>query len=180
MNASLQRPAVFLAAAAFAMSTAGCGTTLSPSVFDPVTGYQAANAFAPLGHHVESLPGGGVRVTATGTAATPAARLEKIALARAAEYGAEQGQGSFTATPANVSIICGKSSYSERGKTVNIKPTDLRVVSVDVTYGKAGVPDARETRGTADMIKAELAGEVVPPEMQSTLMAEVSSQCRRG
>jgi len=158
----------------------GCGATLGDLTTASVTNYQAANLFAPAGYSVSANSDGSTHVTAAGSPGTPSARLEKIALAAAADYGAAQHQKTFTATPAQTTFKCGKTKMSDKGNQVAIKPIDLRIVSIDVTYGRDGIaPAARNSRETADALKAELASESVPPDAQAAATQEVSQQCGR-
>ena len=158
----------------------GCGATLGDLTTASVTNYQAANLFAPAGYSISANSDGSTHVTAAGSPGTPSARLEKIALAAAADYGAAQHQKTFTATPAQTTFKCGKTKISDKGNQVAIKPTDLRIVSIDVTYGRDGIaPAARNTHDTADALKAEIASETVPPDVQAAATQEVSQQCGR-
>ena len=57
---------------------------------------------------------------------------------------------------------------------------DYRVVAIDVTYGNdAPDPQVRSSRETADALKAQLASETVPADVQSAAAQEVAQQCRR-
>jgi hypothetical protein len=123
---------------------------------------------------------GSLHITAAGPPGTPADRLERIALARAAEYGDEQHLKSFKATPPQTSITCGKTKVYIKGEATNIKPMDYRVVAVDVTYGTDALdPQARKSRETAETLKAQLASEAVPPDVQTAAAQEVAQQCGR-
>lgn len=174
------RVATLIAGNGVLLHLGGCGATLGDLTTASVTNYQAANLFAPAGYSFSANSDGSTHVTAAGSPGTPSARLEKIALAAAADYGAAQHQKTFTATPAQTTFKCGKTKMSDKGNQVAIKPTDLRVVSIDVTYGRDGIaPAARNSRETADALKAELASETVPPDVQAAATQEVSQQCGR-
>ncbi|WP_045836482.1 hypothetical protein [Hyphomicrobium sp. 99] len=158
----------------------GCGATLGDLTTASVTSYQAANLFAPAGYSISANSDGSVHVTAAGSPGTPSDRLEKIALAAAADYGLQQHQKTFTSTPPQTTFKCGKTKIAEKGQQVTIKPTDLRVVAIDVTYGRDGIaPAARNTRETADALKAQISSETVPPDVQAAATQEVSQQCGR-
>jgi hypothetical protein len=60
-----------------------------------VTGYTAANALFTNGYSDRELGQDHYAVRASGSAVTPAERLEKIALARAAQIGVETGRAFF-------------------------------------------------------------------------------------
>lgn len=159
----------------------GCGTDLGQVAgLSPVSGYQASNAFSPVGHSIAATGTDSIRVTAVATSSTPPERVEKIALARAAEYGAELHKKSFTASPAQHSVRCGKTSYLEKGTKVPMRPADYRVVDIDVVYADTPpAPAARSPRDAVDALKAELASEAVPFETQQALAAEITRQCGR-
>jgi hypothetical protein len=162
------------------LSLAGCGASLGDFTTASVTNYQAANLFAPAGYNISANTDGSMHITAAGSPSTPTDRLTKIAMAAAAEYGDQQHQKTFTATPPETAFKCGKTKTTDKGKVIDIKPMDLRVVSIDVTYGRDGIaPAARNTRETAEQMKAALASETVPPDVQAAATQEVAQQCGR-
>lgn len=154
------------------------GTSLSLAPSAPtVTPYIAASVFAPAGHAVSGLGDGRVRVTATGSAATSVERVEKIAMARAAEYGAEQNHKFFKATAPQVSTRCGKTHAMSKGEKRKIQPRGYVVAIVDVSYARdATDAEFRPTRATADQLKAELAAD---PALTApaAINPEIASQC---
>jgi len=163
-----------------ALSLSGCGASLGDFTTASVTNYQAANLFAPAGYNISQNADGSIHITASGSPSTPTDRLSKIAMAAAAEYGDGQHQKTFTATPPQTTFKCGKTKAVDKGKVFDIKPMDLRVVSIDVTYGRDGIaPAARNSRETAEQLKAELASETVPPDVQAAATQEVAQQCGR-
>jgi hypothetical protein len=164
------------------LALAGCGADLSSAAHQEtsVTGYQQSSLFEPPGHNVAVLADGRYRVTATGSAGTPGGRLEKIAIARAAEFGAEMHKKWFQTSQPQHTIRCAKGDYSEKGVRVTKPKVGYAVVDVDVTYAdSAADPSFKQVRGTAETLKAELQSEVVPPEAQSQAAAEVLAQCGR-
>jgi hypothetical protein len=172
-------PAV-AAVSALAVSLAGCGASLGDFSTASVTDFQQANLFAPAGYSISNNADGSIRVTAAGSPSTPSDRLVKIAMAAAADYGNVQHQRTFTATQPQTTFKCGKTKTSDKGKVINIKPVDLRVVSIDVTYGRDGIaPAARNSRETAEQLKSELTTETVPPDVQAAATQEVVQQCGR-
>lgn len=163
---------------AAAAALAACSGDLSGLQAKPVTGYIAANALAPTGHSVSTLPDGRYRVTATGSPYTPANRLEKIAMARAAEYGMEQKMKFFQASAPQAAVRCGKTEYIERGTKKKLPATGYRVVEIDVAYANnQSDPSFQPAKQTADTLKAELVSEVVPEETKDAIAAEVKAQC---
>jgi hypothetical protein len=162
------------------LSLAGCGASLGDLTTASVTNYQQANLFAPAGYNISANGDGSIHVTAAGSPGTPTDRLTKIAMAAAADYGNEQHQKTFTATPPQTSFKCGKTKAVDKGKEFAIKPIDLRVVSIDVTYGRDGIaPAARNSRETAEQLKSELTSDKVPPDVQAAATQEVAQQCGR-
>jgi hypothetical protein len=178
-----QRPAVFVTAILAASSIAACsgdgaGLTGASLTSASITNYEPSSLFSPAGHSVAALPDGRFRITAAGSATTPTARVEKIAMARAAEYGVESGHKFFRTEAPQFSIICGKRERVDRGQMTKIPPRGYGVVVLDVTYAKDPVdPSFRPTKATAEALKAEIAGEVPAPEAQSEIKSRVDAQC---
>jgi hypothetical protein len=154
---------------------------LTPGGLPAVTGYTEGNAVMPQGYQVSGGGDNALRVTVTGSATTPNERLLKIALARAAQYGAEQNSKSFRAAEPAYSVRCGKTSVSERGVTRALSPTDYRVVTLDVTFGKSSSADPadRPTKQTAAALLAEIQAEQIPQETQAALAAQLAQACGR-
>lgn len=171
----------FASALAIAVWLSACAANLSELGSTPaVAGYQPASLFSPAGYSISNNADGSLHVTAAGPPGTPADRLEKIALARAAEYGNEQHIKTFKATPAQVSITCGKTKVSIKGQQTDIKPTDYRIVAIDVAYGTDALdPQVRKSRETADVLRAQLASETVTPNVQLASAQEVAQRCGR-
>lgn len=171
--------AVLIATAAVVL-LCGCSANLADMSTSSVAGYQPASLFSPNGYSVSANADGSLHVTAAGPPGTPVARLEKIALARAAEYGDEQRAKTFKATAPQTGITCGKTKVGNKGGQVAIKPLDYRVVAVDVTYEpKEQGADIRQTRQTATALKTELQSETVRPEEQAAAAQEVAQYCGR-
>lgn len=121
-----------------------------------------------------------VRITATGSPETPAARLEQIALARAGEYGAELRKKTFVAAPSSVTVKCGASTIDRRSNIPTLI-TNYRVLTMDVTYpNPATDPTARPTGPMAETMKAALASETIDAATQAAAAAEVKAACKRG
>lgn len=163
-----------------AILLAGCGASIGDLSTGSIAGYTEANMFSPQGYKIAALPEGGFRVTATGSAGTPPERLEKIAIARAADYGVEQHLKSFKATTPQRGFNCGKSETISKGEKVKLAVADYRVVQVDVTYSNdANDPSARSSKETAEQLKAQIATESVPPDVQQALIQDTARQCGR-
>jgi hypothetical protein len=159
---------------------AACGANMSDLSTSSIASYQPASFFSPNGYAVSANADGSLHVTASGPPGTPASRLEKIAMARAAEYGEEQHAKTFRATAPQTSITCGKTKIANKDGQINVKPLDYRTVAIDVSYGTdAQDPTSRPIHGTAEALKAELASETVPPDAQMAAVQEVSQHCGR-
>ena len=160
---------------------AGCaGNTAQDFEIVGVSKYEAASAFSPQGHSVAGLPNGVYRITAVGSTTTPPERVEKIALARAAEYGVELKKKAFAQQRVAQSVRCGETSILQKGEKVPVRPADYRVVALDVTYGdQVNEPALRATKATAETLKAELAAESVPADQQKALASEIAQACNR-
>lgn len=170
--------AVVLACAATLVLT-GCGSDLGGALqSNAVTPYVASSAFSPTGHHVADLGNGRYRVTATGSASTPKARVEKMAMARAAEFGVEQQSKYFQTSVPNVSIRCGKREYIEKGEKKYLPVRGYTVAEVDVVYANTPAdPSYRPVKDTSSALLAELQAETVAEEARQAATAEVSAQC---
>jgi hypothetical protein len=170
----------FLIANAAAALLCGCSANLGDLSTSSVAAYQPASLFSPNGYSVSANADGSLHVTAAGPPGTPATRLEKIALARAAEYGTERHAKTFKATPAQTSITCGRTKITNKGERINVRPLDYRIVAIDVTYEPDGQgTEVRQTRETATALKAELQSETVPPDVQAAASQEVAQYCGR-
>lgn len=178
-QARRHRPDGVTAAAFLALAVAACGSDLGGGLQpNSVTAYEAASAFSPTGHHVADLGGGRFRVTATGSAATPKSRVEKIAMARAAEFGIENGGKYFQAAAPQFSIRCGKRDYVEKGEKKVLPARGYTVVQLDVAYSNAPPdPSYRAAKDVSDALKAELQAEAVAEEAKQAALAEVTAQC---
>lgn len=159
--------------------TSACGTDLGGALqVNSVTGYEAANALSPTGHHVADLGQGRYRITATGSPATPKARVEKIALARAAEFGLEQKQKFFQAAPAQHAIRCGKRDYLEKGVKKQLPARGYSVVEIDVVYAStAADPSFRPVKEATETLLTELQAEVVDEAAKVEPAREIAAQC---
>ena len=172
--------AVLIQCLTAALVVAGCAgdPSAGPQFSGGVTGYVASNAFSPSGYSMAALPDGRFRITATGNASTPASRVEKIALARAAGYGQEQHKKFFGATPPQTTVRCGKRDAAIKGEKVKLPATGYTVSEIDVTYSDAANdPSFKAVRETAETLKAELLAEQVPADLQGQTFADIKARC---
>jgi hypothetical protein len=173
--------AVAAALVAVTVCLSACGANMGDLSASSIASYQPASIFSPNdGYSVSANADGSLHVTAAGPPATPADRLEKIALAQAAEYGNVRHAKTFKATPPQTSIRCGKTKMSTKEGQVNVRPLDYRIVAIDVTYDPTSQdPAVQQTHGTAEALKAEIASQSVPPDVQAAAAQEVAQHCGR-
>ena len=165
------------------LALAGCsgGLTLPTAgngsfpVTAGVTGYGAANGFFTLGYSDTELSPGVYRVRAKGSAATPSARLEKIAAARAAEIGVEQNLKFFKPGPFSQTFICKEAQEFVHGK----KGAERNpLVETEVTYSKVQT-DATylPSADTFSRLSAELASDVPDGDAMAQAVNAVAAGC---
>jgi len=142
----------------------------------PVATYTASNMISPGGHSERVIGDYHYAVRATGTTNTPRARVEKIAMARAAEIGVEQKQKFFKVQSVNHSVSCRDKRVTGRGDKI---PSERRpLVDIDVVYAQQPLdPSYRSSSDTFKALSTELEAEVVPADAQQQAEAEVAQQC---
>lgn len=171
-NAS--RPRARLAVLA-SLAAAGC----SGVGLGGLAPYGPANVVMPAGYSHAIVGERHYQVRATGTSSTPRERIEKIALARAAELGVEQKFAFFKVAGVQHEVAC-------KEKKLNTKIGDMPAaarptVLVDVFYSKT--PDDPEYRSTADsftQLRAELDAESLTPEAAAANAAQSRAACGSG
>ena len=141
------------------------------------TGYTAANALFTLGFSEKELAPNQFTVRAKGTAVTPPARLEKIALARAAEIGVEQKMKFFKAAPAVHTIECkdAKVLPHKSGKT---ESTRSPVATLEAVYAKnQDDPAFLPSADTFARLSREISEEAVSAEVMAQVSSAVTAAC---
>ncbi|MEQ1695427.1 MAG: hypothetical protein ABL901_06255 [Hyphomicrobiaceae bacterium] len=142
-----------------------------------VTSYGAANAIFTTGYSDNELAPDHFEVRVKGTLVTPAVRLEKIALARAAEIGVEQKFAFFKAGPFTHAVLCNeaKDATHKGGKVAADRGP---VVAIDVLYAKhAADASYLPTAETFERLRSDLAGEVVAPDAKSASAVAARAKC---
>lgn len=173
--------AATVAAGIAAISLGGCGSTadlLGSAGGGGVTGYTASNALIPVGYNSKEVDATHYMVSATGTAATPPSRLEKIATMRAAEIGKDLKLGFFKVEKTEPSVTCGKKvdGYKSQGGA----QTDYAQVVLSVVYAPAPADATYQPTGpTFDRLGSELQTDVVPPEARASASQAVAAACGR-
>src|SRR5262245_1448025 len=97
---------------------------------DSVATYMPANAILPVGYFQKPTGDQQFQVGASGTEATPAARIEKIATARAAEIGVDQKLPYFKIASVTHGMSCTKKKST--GKYGDMPATYHPTVVLDV------------------------------------------------
>lgn len=155
-------------------------TGLSAGAFPvgSVTSYVAANAILTQGHSEVEIEPGQFRVKAKGSAVTPPARLEKIAMARAAEIGVEQNKKFFKPGTFVHTVAC-EDARDLPNKSGKLPAVRSPVVVLDVVYAKdaAGDPAFQSAADTFARVSAEIAGETVSPEAKAAASAAILAKC---
>jgi hypothetical protein len=164
-------------AATAALLLPGCAGGLSMA--GSTTAYEASNAFMPVGYSEVQIDATRYEVKASGTDSTPKERVEKIALARAAEIGVQQKFGYFKVANATHGVSCGK-KQSGGQKVGEFAATFHPTVVLDVYYAKTPDPDFRPSAETFAQVKSELDADVTPPEVKASAAAQVRAACGAG
>jgi hypothetical protein len=167
-----------------ATAVSGCGSTIdgvgAPSfaVFSAVSSYKSANAFDTTGHSERELGADHYLVRATGSAATPPDRVEKIAIARAAELGAELKFKAFRASPGLHTVSC-TPAKPKTHKTEAVAAASRPVVEIDVVYIKEPTdPTFAETAAAQRLIDA-LATDLPTSDAQAAAVAAAKAGCAK-
>lgn len=143
-----------------------------------VTSYSPANAIVTTGYSDREFGEGQFRVRAKGSSVTPPSRLEKIALARAAEIGVEQQLKFFKPGPFAHSVTC-KDAKVLPHKSGKVAADISPVVELDVVYAKDTVADPGflPAAETFTRLTGELATEAVDADVKSAAAAAVAAKC---
>ena len=116
---------------------------------------------------------------ATGTEATPKARIEKIARARAAQIGVEQKLKYYKVTSVAFGIVCSKKHefYKGGATTAGSRQT---VLSMSSTPRSRSTPRMSATAASYEALNGELNNEVIPPEAKAAAEQEARAGCSQG
>ena len=168
---------VRLAGVACSAALAGCSGIQQLSV--PVASYDSSSIFSPSGYTQTRIDDTHFKVGAIGTEATPKARIEKIARARAAEIGVEEKLKYFKVTRVEYGVSCGKAhaGYKSGTTPASSRPT----VTLDVVYAKEAADPAFVSSAEAfEALKADIANEVVAPADKAVAIQETRAGCGPG
>ncbi len=152
----LKRASVLGALASVCLIAAGCGGGAQlPALGGGPVSYTSSNAFKPTGSNDTRLDDTHFQVRASGDAKTSLARLEKMALVRAAEIGVEEKLDWFKVEGAETGLDCGKKVDGYKGAST--KPTAIRTHRIRVAYAKTQAdPSYLKADTTFATAKAEL------------------------
>lgn len=142
----------------------------------PVASLSASNMMAPSGYSETKVSDTQYLVQATGTEATPKARIEKIARARAAQIAVEQKMPFYKVSSVQYGIACSKGhEFYKGGQTA---AGARQTVKLDVVYAKEAVdPSYVRAKESYDVLNGELASEVVPAEAKAAAEQEARAGC---
>lgn len=142
----------------------------------PVASFGASNVLSPSGYTQKKISDTEYQVGATGTEATPKARIEKIAIARAAQIGVEEKLKYYKVTNVQYGVACEKKTEFYKGGST--APGSRQTVVVDVVYAKepldSGYVSAKES---FENLNGELDNEIVPAEQKAAAEQEARTAC---
>ena len=142
----------------------------------PVASLSAANMMSPSGYSETKVSDNQYQVRATGTEATPKARIEKIARARAAQIGVEQKMKFYKVSGVQFGVACSKGhDFYKGGQT---RPGSRQTVKLDVVYAAEPVdPSYVSTKESYEALNGELSNEVIPPDAKAAAEQEARAGC---
>lgn len=142
----------------------------------PVASFGASNVLSPSGYSESKISDTQYQVTATGTEATPKARIEKIARARAAQIGIEQKMKYYKVASVQYGVVCSKPHefYKGGSTTAGTRPKVL----IDVVYAKEPTdPTFVSASESYEALSNELNNEVIPQEAKAAATQEAKAGC---
>jgi hypothetical protein len=155
-----------------ALLLAACaGTDLTP-----IASFGASNALSPSGYSETKISDTQYQVKATGTEATPKARIEKIARARAAQIGVEEKLKYYKVTSVQFGVLCDKKhEFYKGGATAS---GARQTVLVDVVYAKEPLDASYlSTKDSFATLNGELDSETIPTDQKASAEQESRAAC---
>ena len=145
----------------------------------PVASLSASNALAPSGYSETKVSDSQYQVRATGTEATPKARIEKIARARAAQIGMEQKLKYYKVSSVEFGIVCSKKHEFYKGGTTSAGSRQTALINV--VYAKEPTdPSFVSAKESFETLNNELNSEVIPAEAKAAAEQEAQAGCPQG
>lgn len=171
---------VVAGALALLLPVAAGGCSGSLGLAGDIAAYAPANAILPVGYSQMPIDEQHYQVSAAGTESTPGERVEKIAMARAAEIGVAQRLHYFKVTNVSRGIKCTKKKQGS-AKVVELPASYRPTVTLDVVYAKTPLDaDFRSSADTFAQLKSEIDSEVVAPEAAAAASQSSRAQCGAG
>lgn len=175
------RSATIGIASSCVLALTGCGGGLGEIGSSAGAGYTRSSALIISGYSETASDETHYEVRANGTTNTAKARVEKIALTRAAEIGVENKFRFFKVTNIRHGVVCGKKTEIYKGGTQ--AALHYPTVRMDVEYARGNAPPDASYLVAADSFErtsSELNGEIGNPEDRAATSADVKSQCGAG
>jgi len=142
----------------------------------PIASFGASNYISPSGYSETKISDTQYQVKAVGTEATPKARIEKIARARAAQIGIEDKLKFYKVTNVQFAVVCSKKHEFYKGGA--IQPGSRQSVLIDVLYAKDRVdPTYMSVQESFDALNTEISNEVIPVEDKTVAEQEARTAC---
>lgn len=181
-NSTSRRAMVSALALSVALFLAACVESGSPTALlgggASGVSYTSSNVFKPTGFNETRVDDTHFQVRATGDAKTTPQRLQKMALARAAEIGVEEKLDWFKVEGTDSSFTCGKKVDGYKGTGSN--GAHLRTAKLTVAYAKTQADPAYHKADTAfAAAKADLDADTAAPEAVAAAEQELKQACGR-
>ena len=148
-----------------------------PSTFGgTLAEYSPANALFPVGFSETLVGENHYQVQASGNAVSPFERVEKIAIARAAELGIGLKAGYFKVTSSTRDVVCTKKKpgYKVPDTAGAARPK----VTLDVIYAVTATdPEFQNAKDTFGRLSEELKAESYPPETLQAAADSLKAKC---
>jgi hypothetical protein len=153
-----------------------CGTGGSGLSTGALADYKASNYFSPAGYGEKLLSENLYRIIATGTNTTPFERVEKIAMARAAEIGAIHKLPYFKVQSTTREVQCMKKAagYKAPDTAANVRPTVVLEATYELQTADSGYLASEQT---FERLKNELASETPSAEAMQAAAADYKARC---
>ncbi|MFA5900133.1 MAG: hypothetical protein WC829_13600 [Hyphomicrobium sp.] len=169
------RPIKFATIATFVSSSVLLGACAGADL-KPVAAFGASNVLSPSGYSETKVSDTEYQVKAVGTEATPKARIEKIARARAAQIGIEQKLKYYKIANVQFGVVCNKKHEFYKGGTTS--SGSRQTVQVDVVYAKEPLdPTYVSTAESFEALNGELGNDMIPPDEKAVAAQEARTAC---
>ena len=144
--------------------------------FADVTSYGPSNAIITTGFSERDLRPDHVEVRVKGSSVTPRERLEKLAMARAAELGIEQKRKYFRPGSPVHSVIC-IPARAKTGKGGDVAADRAPLLLMEVVYAKVPGEGFIPSKETFERLTTEMSQETFSPESKAATAQAVVAKC---